>query len=77
MQNNPGYIPSAAPYRAQDAVSKVVRIAFARRNDLQHSVKKLNLVARVVRRMHIDDALIQLAILNRKKAARLLTDVRC
>ena len=55
--------------------SKYAGKAVAKLTDIRMSVKKINVVAKLIRRMHIDDALIQLALLQRK-AARILTKVR-
>eukprot|EP00892_Ulva_mutabilis_P005043 jgi/Ulvmu1/2910/UM147_0008.1 len=75
MRHQPEYRPIVAPYDAQDAVLRVTGRVFARGRDIQQSVKKMNPVARLVRRLHIDDALVQLALINKKKAARALYEV--
>lgn len=75
MRNRPMYIPVASPYAAQSPEARVDRKVFARVRDVGQSVKKMNLVARVVRRMHIDDALVQMAYHNTKKSARTLHEV--
>lgn len=76
MRHTPAYRPVIAPYDAQDAVLRVTGRVFARARDVEQSVKKMNPVARLVRRLHIDDALVQLALINKKKAARALYEVR-
>lgn len=76
MRHSPAFRAIVAPYDAQDAVLRVTGRVFARARDVQQSVKKMNPVARLVRRLHIDDALIQLALINKKKAARALYEVR-
>lgn len=68
MQTAHGYIPRGAP-----KISGTM--AMAKAMNIRMSVKKLNLVAKLVRRMHVDDALIQLTLVQ-KKAARILTKVR-
>lgn len=73
--NRPSYVPVASPYDAQNPVARVERKVFARVRDVPQSVKKMNLVARVVRRMHIDDALVQMAYNNTKKSAQALHEV--
>lgn len=75
MRNAPSYVPVKSPYAAQNSVARVERKVFARVRDVGQSVKKMNLVARVVRRMHIDDALVQMAYYNTKKSARTLHEV--
>lgn len=75
MRHNAAYRPTIAPYDAQGAVLRVTGRVFARQRDVQQSVKKMNPVARLVRRLHIDDALIQIALINKKKAARALYEV--
>ena len=75
MRNDPSYVPVASPYAAQNPVARVERKVFARVRDVPQSVKKMNYVARVVRRLHIDDALVQTSFHNTKKAARLLHEV--
>ena len=75
MTNRPSYVPVASPYDAQNPVARVERKVFARVRDVPQSVKKMNLVARVVRRMHIDDALVQMAYNNTKKSAQALHEV--
>jgi hypothetical protein len=68
-------VPTSSPYDAQDAVARATRTARARITGLAISVKKMNVVAKLVRRLHIDDALIQLALINQKKTARVLLKV--
>lgn len=75
MRNRPTYVPVASPYAAQNPVARVDRKVFARVREVPQSVKKMNLVARVVRRLHIDDALVQMAYYNTKKSARALHEV--
>ena len=75
MRNAPSYVPVKSPYAAQNSVARVERKVFARVRDVGQSVKKMNLVARVVRRMHIDDALVQMTYYNTKKSARTLHEV--
>lgn len=75
MRNRPSYVPVASPYAAQNPVARVERKVFARVREVPQSVKKMNLVARVVRRMHIDDALVQMSYYNTKKSARALHEV--
>lgn len=62
------YIPRGAPVRSRQNMS------MAKAMNLRTSVKKLNVVSKLVRRMHVDDALIQLTLVQRK-AARILTKV--
>lgn len=76
MRHDATYRPTAAPYDAQNAVLRITGRVFARARDVQQSVKKMNPLARLVRRLHIDDALVQLALVNKKKAARALYEVR-
>ena len=55
---------------------RVMRQVTARFDDIPLSVKKLNMVAKLVRRLHVDDAIVQLALLNKKLAARHILKVR-
>lgn len=69
-------MPVLAPYEAQDPRARSQAVAKARTMGLRVSVKKMNVVAKLVRRLHIDDATIQLALINEKKAARMLLKAR-
>ena len=76
-KRDPWYIPRMSPLAAQDAEARLTKAASARASDITQSVKKLNVVAKLVRRLHVDDAIIQLSLLNKRKAARAILKVSC
>lgn len=67
-------VPTRSPWATLEPRQRLEDQAVAKALDVKLSVKKLNLVAKLVRRMHIDDAIIQLALVK-KKAAQELTRV--
>jgi hypothetical protein len=71
-KRNPFYVPKTSPDAAQTGRKIFTIKKFA---DVPMSVKKLEVVARLVRRLHVHDAIIQLMYYSQKKAARLILQV--
>jgi ribosomal protein L22 len=75
-KRNPFYIPRMSPFAAQNTLGQITKKVTAKFANVEMSVKKLNVVAKLVRRLHVNDAIIQLSLINTKQAARAILKVR-
>lgn len=75
-KRDPHYVPRSSPLAAQTVLQRLEQKVIGRFKGVNQSVKKLNVVAKLVRRLHVDDAILQLSMYNKRLSARTILNVR-